>query len=43
MLFKKIDYQISHDPEIAGKRFEYQVQNLFGDSGKNPDFVMGNL
>ena len=26
---QKIDYQISHDPEIAGKRFEDHVRNLF--------------
>jgi len=26
---QKIDYHISNDPEIVGKRFEDHVQNLF--------------
>jgi hypothetical protein len=28
-VFQKIDYHVSNDPEIVGKRFEDHVQNLF--------------
>lgn len=28
---QKVDYHISNDPEIKGKRFEDHVQNLFSD------------
>ena len=30
-VFQKIDYRISNDPEIVGKRFEDYVQSLFSE------------